>query len=58
MEMEQLTRLYQSVVNDVDRIRETLNTMRHVLAEVREEHERRRRENVALKAEVDRLKRS
>jgi archaellum component FlaC len=57
MEMEQLTRLYQSLVNDMDRVHGTLITMRHVLVEVREEHESLRAENERLKAEVERLKR-
>jgi regulator of replication initiation timing len=54
--MEQLTRLYRSIVSDLDRVHETLVTMRHVLAEVRQEHESLGAENERLRAEVERLK--
>jgi len=54
--MERLNQLYRDLVHDADHMRATLNTMRHVLLEVTEEYGRIKRENEALKVELERLK--
>ena len=54
--MERLNQLYRDLVQEHERLGSTLDALRHHLLEVEQEHERLKRENVALKAEVERLK--
>jgi hypothetical protein len=55
--MERLNQLYRDLVRGHERIGRTLDVLRHHLLEVEQEHERLKRDNVALNDELELFKR-
>jgi len=54
--IERLNQLYQSVVQEHERMKRSLEEMRHWMSAVSEDHRRIDAENQTLRAEVERLK--
>ncbi len=55
--IERLDQLYQSLVQEHERMKRSLEEMRHWMSAVLDDYRRIETENQALRAEVERLKR-